>query len=311
MGPRFRLLSDAQSGSLVSTCASNLSPFPPQSHPALLLSWASPVCPQGPVFHHLSPPLGDSDDRLPNSPTGGFTFCPANRIPIFRYGHRCAREGDPPPAPGLGLAMTVTRTCSFFPSDGWAWTHDHSGQQHRELLRNFDSCYLENHWEASCLLPFWFSCLACEGMMELQSPYDRAGKTKRIFKQPTQSCGHFERPTSRLLKHDSKVTQIMLLRTESNFLYGSPWIKLYCLAWEVPPTFPPQPALLTHLQFIAQSVLLGSLWLSPVKYSQTLLSASPTRLPFQLDCELLKANIFTLGRGTVICWGIIKYWMNE
>lgn len=52
-------------------------------------------------------------------------------------------------------------------------------------------------------------------MMELQSPYDRAGKTKRIFKQPTQSWGHFEPPTSRLLKHDSKVTQIMLLRTES------------------------------------------------------------------------------------------------
>ena len=80
-------------------------------------------------------------------------------------------------------------------------------------LRNFDSCYIENHWEASCLLPFWLSCLACEGMMELQSPYDRAGKTKRIFKQPTQSCGYFEPPTSRVLKHDSKVTQIMLFRT--------------------------------------------------------------------------------------------------
>ena len=63
--------------------------------------------------------------------------------------------------------------------------------------------------------PFWFSCLACEGMMELQSSCGRAGKSKRIFKQPTQSCGHFEPPTSRILKYDSKVTQIMFLRTES------------------------------------------------------------------------------------------------
>ena len=67
-------------------------PSLPRPHPRRLpLSCASPVCPQGHVFHHLSPPLGDSDDCLPNSLTGSFTFCLGNRILIFRYGHRCAQ----------------------------------------------------------------------------------------------------------------------------------------------------------------------------------------------------------------------------
>ena len=154
MGLRFRLLSDAQSGSLVSTYASNLRPFPPQSHPTLLLSWASPVCPQGHVFHHLSPPLGDLDDCLLTARQAVSFSAWLTEFRFSDMGTNVLRECDPSPAPEHGLAMTVTGTFSSFPSDGWAWTYDHSGQQHRELLRNSDSCYLENHWEASCFFPF-------------------------------------------------------------------------------------------------------------------------------------------------------------
>lgn len=146
-------------------------------------------------------------------------------------------------------------------------------------------------------------------MMELQSPCVRAGKTKRIFKQPTQSCGHFEPPTSRLLKHDSKVTQIMFLRTQSTKQQkenkpgnpmGAPgssytaWpgksLQLFLLKR------PYSSSIYSSISFLGKSLIVPS---QIFTNSVICISASPTRLgasqskhfhPWQRHCYMLGNN---------------------
>lgn len=146
------------------------------------------ISPIGHAFHHLSPPMGDTVDCLPNNPTGSFAFFLANRIPIlFRYGaSMCLEKVSPSPSSWRLSGQNIHATPLLV--TGLGWVCDHFGQWHlqwhRELLQKFVLCYLEKHWEASPVPPFLLWMLSCEGIMECQPPCGRAEKTKRI-KNPT------------------------------------------------------------------------------------------------------------------------------
>lgn len=78
------------------------------------------IAPIGHACHHLSPPMGDTVDYLPNNPTGSLAFFLANRIPIlFRCGaSMCLGKVSPSPSSWRLFGQNIHATLFSFAS-GW------------------------------------------------------------------------------------------------------------------------------------------------------------------------------------------------